>query len=71
MIRQEVVMTKREEQELADATRRVVARWSAMTDADRTERLKAAGILDEAGELSPRYRVPSNDGDARTAAPSR
>ncbi|MEZ4240358.1 MAG: hypothetical protein R3F59_30235 [Myxococcota bacterium] len=63
-------MTKREEQELADATRRVVARWSAMTDADRTERLKAAGILDEAGELSPRYRAPSADGKARANSAS-
>ena len=64
-------MTKREEQELAEATRRVVARWTTMTHADRTARLKAAGILDEAGELSRRYREPSTDGDARTASPSR
>lgn len=64
-------MTKREEEELADATRQFVARWSAMSDADRTERLKAAGILDEAGELSRRYRAPAADGTARTTASSR
>ena len=65
-------MTKREEQELADATRRVVARWSAMTDAERTERLKAAGILDDNGELSPRYRTSSGvEGKARTTSASR
>lgn len=64
-------MTRLEQQELAEATRRFVARWSTMTDADRTERLKAAGILDESGALSPRYRTTSTDGDARTAALSR
>ena len=30
----------------------------AMTDAERIERLKAAGILDAAGELDERYRAP-------------
>ena len=62
-------MTKREEQELAEATRRFIARWSAMTDAERTERLKAAGILDDNGELSARYRAPSADGDSPAAVP--
>jgi len=52
-------MTNHEDQELADATRRFVARWSTMSDVERTERLQAAGILDENGELSPRYRTPS------------
>ena len=64
-------MTRLEQQELAEATRRFVARWSTMTDADRTARLKAAGILDETGALAPRYRTSSTDGDAHTAAPAR
>lgn len=50
-------MTNREEQDLASATGRVVARWKAMSQADRIGRLKAAGILDEDGDLSARYRV--------------
>lgn len=64
-------MTKREEQELAEATRRFVARWRTMNDAERTERLKAAGILDDDGELAPRYRAPSTDEDPRAANTSR
>jgi hypothetical protein len=59
-------MTKREEQELADATHRIVARWRTLSVGERTERLQAAGILDAAGELAPRYRAPSTDG-ARSA----
>ncbi len=59
-------MTNREEQELAEATRQVVARWRAMTDAERTAQLQSAGILDEAGELAPRYRSPSTGARAQT-----
>lgn len=54
-------MNKRQEQELAEATRRVAARWRTMSHADRAVRLKAAGILDDAGELAPRYRASSSD----------
>lgn len=64
-------MTKREEQELADATRRVVAGWVGMTDADRIERLKAAGILDDAGELAPRYRDSTKEERVQAAFASR
>lgn len=64
-------MTKREEQELAEATRRFIARWDAMTDAKRTERLKAAGILDDNGELSARYRTSSNDEKPRATSAAR
>jgi hypothetical protein len=42
-----------------------------MTDADRTERLKEAGILDEAGDHSPRYRDPASDGKVRATSASR
>jgi hypothetical protein len=63
-------MTKREEQELALATGRIVARWSAMSHADRIGRLKAAGILDDAGDLSPRYRSsPGDEKPTSTIAP--
>ena len=58
-------MTKREEQDLVDATRRVVARWTDLSHDERIVRLKVAGILDDAGELSARYRPPSNAEKAR------
>jgi hypothetical protein len=64
-------MTRHEEQELAEVTRRAVARWNTLTPADRAARLKAAGILDETGELSRRYRSTSTDADGHAAAPSR
>ena len=64
-------MTKREVQELVGTTQRVVERWSVMSHADRTARLKAAGMLDDAGELSQRYWAPSKDDKPRAAWASR
>jgi hypothetical protein len=61
-------MNKREAAELAEATRKIVARWQTLSHAERSERLKAAGILDEQGHLAARYRSsPEEEQRAREA----
>ncbi len=60
-------MTKREAEELAEVTRRIVARWATMTEAERTLRLQAAGILDATGEFAERYRNGPSEAEPKAA----
>ena len=45
-----------------DLHKRALERFDAMSQAEREELLKRAGILDENGELAERYRPPNEQG---------
>ena len=52
------------ERRLIEATRRFIAKWEVMSQAERTAFMQKAGILDEAGDLAPRHRpLPNNEVD--------
>jgi hypothetical protein len=48
-----------------DLHERALKRFDAMSQAEREELLKRAGILDDNGELAERYRPPNGNGQDR------
>jgi hypothetical protein len=48
-----------------DLHERALERFDAMSQEEREELLKRAGILDENGDLAERYRPPKGDGQDR------